>query len=120
MKLMENGENSFNDLEKVKQEIFSRNYNEFGTDIPKVEPKPYTITGEAYNRKEKTEEECVEDLYSEKPTPTQRKSNRWSIKDEIELVAYYQAGMTIEQLAKLFIKNEDAIKGKLAQKGFIV
>ena len=28
LKLMENGENSFNDLEKVKQEIFSRNYNE--------------------------------------------------------------------------------------------
>ena len=31
MKLMENGENSFNDLEKVKQEIFSRNYDELGT-----------------------------------------------------------------------------------------
>ena len=30
MKLMENGENSFNDLEKVKQEIFSRNYDDNG------------------------------------------------------------------------------------------
>lgn len=27
MELMANGENSFNDFEKVKQEIFSRNYN---------------------------------------------------------------------------------------------
>ena len=28
MQLMENGENTFNDFEKVKQEIFSRNYSD--------------------------------------------------------------------------------------------
>ena len=33
---------------------------------------------------------------------------------------YYQAGMTIDQLAKLFGKDEDAVREKLAQKGIAV
>ena len=117
MKLMENGENSFNDLEKVKQEIFSRNYDSLGTEMLKVEPEPYVVPEEAYNRKEETEEEVEEDIAPEKLTQAQRKSHRWTFKEEKDLVGYYQAGMTIDQLAKLFGKDEDSVREKLAQKG---
>ncbi len=120
MKLMENGENSFNDLEKVKQEIFSRNYNELGTEIPKVGPEPYVVPEEVYNRNEEPKEEVINEPVLEKPMSNPRKSHHWSFKEEKELVGYYQAGMTIEQLARLFGKDEDAVKDKLTQKGFTV
>jgi hypothetical protein len=120
MKLMENGENSFNDLEKVKQEIFSRNYDELGTEKPKEEPEPYVVPEEAYNRREEKIDETVEELALEKTIPNPRKSHRWTFKEEKDLVGYYQAGMTIDQLAKLFGKSEDAVKEKLTQKGFAV
>lgn len=122
MKLMENGENSFNDLEKVKQEIFSRNYDELGTEIPQVdvEEEPYVVPEEAYNQREETKEKGVEEFVPLTPVQTQRKSRRWTFKEEKDLVGYYQAGMTIDQLAKLFGKDEDAVKEKLAQKGFSV
>lgn len=120
MKLMENGENSFNDLEKVKQEIFSRNYDELGTEIPKVESEPYVVSEEAYSQKEATKEEVVEDYVSVvAPTPTPRKSHRWTFKEEKELIGCFQAGMTIDQLAKFFGKDEDSVREKLKQKGVL-
>lgn len=118
MKLMENGENSFNDLEKVKQEIFSRNYDELGTEMPKVEPESYVVPEEACNRKVETKEAVVEEPAPEIPTPSPRKSHRWTFKEEKDLVGYYQAGMTIDQLARLFGRDEDAVREKLVQKGF--
>ena len=117
MKLMENGENSFNDLEKVKQEIFSRNYDELGTEIPKVEPKPYVVPEEAYNQKDETKEDVVDEVVPITSAPTQRKSHRWTFKEEKDLIGYFQAGMTIDQLAKLFGKDEDSVREKLRQKG---
>lgn len=110
MKLMENGENSFNDLEKVKQEIFSRNYDILGTEMPKVEAESYVVPEEDYNRKEKIKEDVVEEPVPEILTSSPRKSRRWTFKEEKDLVGYYQAGMTIDQLAKLFGKDEDAVK----------
>ena len=50
-------------------------------------------------------------------TPTQRKSHRWTFKEEKDLIGYFQAGMTIDQLAKLFGKDEDSVREKLRQKG---
>ena len=117
MKLMENGENSFNDLEKVKQEIFSRNYDELGTEIPKVEPKPYVVPEEAYNQKDETKEDVVDEVVPIMSAPTQRKSHRWTFKEKKDLIGYFQAGMTIDQLAKLFGKDEDSVREKLRQKG---
>ena len=116
IKLMENGENSFNDLERVKQEIFSRNYDTLGNEIPKTEP--YIVPEEAYNRKDEKKEDIIEELVPK--TSTLRKSRRWTFKEEKDLVSYYQAGMTIDQLAQLFGKDEDAVKEKLAQKGILV
>lgn len=118
MKLMENGENSFNDLEKVKQEIFSRNYDFDGVSQPVSKVEEYVVPEEAYNKKDEPEP-VVEEVVTE-PTCIPRKSHRWTFKEEKDLVGYYQAGMTIDQLAKLFGKDEDAVREKLVQKGITV
>lgn len=117
MKLMENGENSFNDLEKVKQEIFSRNYDEQGLEIQKVETTSYVVPEEAFNRNGGIKEDFVKEPVSEIPKPSLKKSHRWTFKEEKDLITYYRAGMTIDQLAKLFGEDEDAVKNKLTQKG---
>ena len=119
MKLMENGENSFNDLEKVKQEIFSRNYDVDGVSQPAPQVEEYVVPEEAYSKKDAEPELMVEEVVAE-PIVTPRKSHRWTFKEEKDLVGYYQAGMTIDQLAKLFGKDEDAVREKLAQKGIAV
>ena len=120
MKLMENGENSFNDLEKVKQEIFSRNYDVNGVSQPEPQVEEYVVPEDAYSRKEIEEEPQIEEITSDVPIVTPRKSRRWTFKEEKDLVGYYQAGMTIDQLAKLFGKDEDSVREKLAQKGITV
>ncbi len=119
MKLMENGENSFNDLEKVKQEIFSRNYDVAGVSQSVPQEEEYVVPEEAFFNK-KGIDEPIEDNMVEVPKVTVRKTNRWSLQQEKELVGYYQAGMTIDQLAKLFGKDEDAVREKLAQKGIAI
>ncbi len=117
MKLMENGENSFNDLEKVKQEIFSRNYDSNGVSQTDPQVEEYVVPEEAYSRKEIEEESTTEEKISDTPIATPRKSRRWTLKEDKDLVGYYQAGMTIDQLAKLFGKDEDSVRERLAQKG---
>jgi len=117
MKLMENGENSFNDLEKVKQEIFSRNYDDNGVSQPIPQVEEYVVPEEAYSKKETEPEPMAEEVVAESIV-IPRKSRRWTFKEEKDLVGYYQAGMTINQLARLFGKDEDAVKEKLEQKGF--
>ena len=116
MKLMENGENSFKDLEKVKQEIFSRNYDIDGVFQPAPQVEEYVVPEEAYSKKNAESEPVVEEPVVES-IATPRISRRWTFKEEKDLVGYYQAGMTIDQLAKLFGKDEEAVKVKLAQKG---
>lgn len=118
MKLMKNGENNFNDLEKVKQEIFSRNYDVDDLPMLVLPAEEYVVPEEAYRLKEK-ELEPEEKIVATAPE-TPRKSRRWTLKEEKDLVGYYQAGMTIDQLARLFEKDEKAIIEKLAQKGLEV
>lgn len=117
MKLMENGENTFNDLEKVKQEIFARNYDVSGAELPKEEPASFIVPEEEYNAKINTNEVIVEEPALEKQKPSPKKSHRWTTKEEKDLVGYYKAGMTLGQLAILFRKEEVDVKEKLAQKG---
>lgn len=116
MKLMENGENSFNDLEKVKQEIFSRNYDTNGIVQPVPQVEEYVVPEEAYNKKG-VPKPTIEDIVVEVSDAPQ-KSRRWTLKEEKDLVGYYQAGMTIDQLCRLFEKDEDAVKERLLSKGF--
>ena len=121
IKLMENGENSFNDLEKVKQEIFSRNYDIDGFSQPVPQVEEYVVPEEAYSKQEAELESkpMAEEIVAE-PVVTPRKSRRWTFKEEKDLVGYYQAGMTVDQLARLFGKDEEAVKEKLVQKGISV
>ena len=118
MKLMENGENSFKDLEKVKQEIFSRNYDIDGVSKPAPQVEEYVVPEEAYSKKEEPNP-IVEGVVAEKLSAP-RKSHRWTFKEEKDLVGYYQAGMTIDQLARLFGKDEEAVREKLTQKGISI
>ncbi len=120
MKLMENGENSFNDLEKVKQEIFSRNYDDNGLLQPASKMEEYIVPEEEYNKKVEVDGPDIEVNTQEMPTKAERRSHRWSLSQEKDLIGYYQAGMTIDQLAKLFGKDEDAVREKLAQKGITI
>ena len=119
MKLMENGENSFNDLEKVKQEIFSRNYNVDGAPLPIQSSEEYIVPEEAYSQKV-TEQEPTPDEIIATASASPRKSRRWTFKEEKDLVGYFQAGMTIEQLTRLFGKSKEIVKEKLMQKGFAI
>ena len=120
IKLMENGENSFNDLEKVKQEIFSRNYDDNGLLQPAPKIEEYVVPEEEYNKKVEDDEPNIEVNTQEAPMKAERKSHRWSLSQEKDLLGYYQAGMTIDQLAKLFGKDEDAVREKLAHKGITI
>ena len=120
MKLMENGENSFNDLEKVKQEIFSRNYDDNGLLQPAPKIEEYIVPEEEYNKKVEDDGPDIEVNTQEVPMKAERKSHRWSLSQEKDLLGYYQAGMTIDQLAKLFGKDEDTVREKLAQKGIAI
>ena len=119
MRLMENGENSFNDLEKVKQEIFSRNYNVDGVPQPIQSVEEYVEPEEAYSQKETEQNSAPDEIIAIVPASS-RKSRRWTFKEEKDLEGYYQAGMTIEQLARLFGKGEEIVKEKLTQKGFAI
>ena len=119
MKLVENGENSFNDLEKVKQEIFSRNYDIDGVSQPASQVEEYVVPEEAFSNSKEVDN-ATENNVVEAPKATVRKTNRWSLQQEKELVGYYQAGMTIDQLAKLFGKDEDAVREKLVHKGIAI
>ena len=119
MKLMENGENSFNDLEKVKQEIFSRNYDDNGLLQPAPKIEEYVVPEEEYNKKVEDDEPDIEVNTQEAPMKAERKSHRWSLSQEKDLIGYYQNGMTIEMLARLFGRDEDAVREKLVQKGIV-
>lgn len=119
MRLMENGENSFNDLEKVKQEIFSRNYNVDGVPQPIQSVEEYVVPEEAYSQKETEQNSAPDEIIATVPASS-RKFRRWTFKEEKDLEGYYQAGMTIEQLARLFGKGEEIVKEKLTQKGFAI
>lgn len=120
MKLMENGENSFNDLEKVKQEIFSRNYDEKELLKPAPKVEEYFVPEEEYNKKVENDETEIVESAQEVPIKADRESHRWSLSQEKDLIGYYQAGMTIDQLAKLFGKDEDAVREKLKQYNIII
>lgn len=118
-KLMENGENSFNDLEKVKREIFARDYDVLNTKPQIVETKSRVEEHEEELEKVDVVNEVIEDnLIPETSTPSPRKSHRWTFIEDKDLIGYYQKGMTIDQLALLFRKDEDAVIERLKAKGF--
>lgn len=101
LKLIENGENSFNDLEKVKQEIFSR-----------------YVEGSILNQNTNIEQEEMdkpespkEDASDEDTHPQHKK--KWTSVQDREIKQYSQMGMTIEQLAQYFQTSNEDINNRL-------
>ena len=115
LKLMENGENSFNDLEKVKQEIFSRNYLQ--EDLSKDEDN---IILETCNRDNLLEEikgnaPFINDVSNsvvnaDDSHALSRPNRRWRTSERAELEQYFKNGMSIKQLADYFNRSEENIK----------
>jgi len=129
MQLMENGENTFNDFEKVKQEIFSRDYWS-GTQASKEEPRIEEINEfevpEAFFSKledsiefdEEAISQAEKDFMQEKPKATKVRQ-RWTTSQCSELKSYYKQGLTIEQLANFFNKSEDNVREQLEKLGVL-
>ncbi len=111
--LIENGENTFNDMEKVKQEIFSRNYS--GKSKAPTINKPV----------EEPEEETplpAQDIQTEVGEPKgdrPARSRRWSVKEVGELQMYFKQGLGTEQLASFFERTENDVLEQLKKLGLI-
>lgn len=129
MQLMENGENTFNDFEKVKQEIFSRDYWS-GTQASKEEPRieetnEFEVPEAFFSKLEDSiefDEEAIsqaeKDFMQEKPKATKVRQ-RWTTSQCSELKSYYKQGLTIEQLANFFNKSEDNVREQLEKLGVL-
>ena len=124
LKLMENGENTFNDMEKVKQEIFSRNYFEDERTKEVDVEKKYTIP-EVVNSNDfasdyfvaeydaNKEQKAIYEVESDKNEVKQKVKSRWTASDRSLLSSYYKQGMTVEQLAVFFNSDVASINSTL-------
>lgn len=122
LKLMENGENTFNDMEQVKQEIFSRNYWEDSKNLLKGSQR-VPAQGVTHDRSssaeddfsvsdDATDEQTTEHTEEQAAVPEIVRS-RWTTRESTELENYYKMGMTIEQLANFYSRTEDDIAKQL-------
>jgi hypothetical protein len=99
LKLIETGENSFNDMQQILKEIFSRGESSEEKKIKSkkvaepVEEAPITVV-----------ESPMGSMLQEK-----KKTARWRTSEVRELIKYYKQGMTIEQLAATFDKPEESV-----------
>ena len=116
LKLMENGENTFNDFEKVKQEIFSRNYwgRETNNEVICREQESFEEIPEI---DEDALLQAQKDILEEPVKTKVRK--RWTTSECSELKQYYKQGMTIEQLAGFFSRSEENVKDQLEKLGLL-
>lgn len=129
LQLMENGENSFNDMEQVKQEIFSRDYwNDDSNILEKSKTDSHASEGaviEAFDDfvipeiDEEAIKQAEQDFHQEKIEQPKKVRSKWSASESAELKKYYKMGMTVEQLAGFFTKSEDAVKDQLSKLGLI-
>ena len=107
--LMENGENTFNDLEKVKQEIFSRDYQNI--------KRTTTINEDLVSLEEEAIKQAERDFMEPVKEELKSKPKRWTSSDKASLKSYYKQGMNIEQLAGFFECSEDDISIQLKKLG---
>ena len=95
LKLIETGENTFNDFEKVKQEIFSRG----------EEP----IENNAKIEEIEEQIDTVPKFVVESPTVSTKKTSRWRTTEVRDLIRYFKQGMTLEQLAAIFNRSVESV-----------
>lgn len=113
MKLMENGENTFNDFEKVKQEIFGREYSN-NVSSSKLNNQSVLIEEEvtfdstAFEAAMQDLQEAVPEKVA--PIPTKR---RWSVKEVSDLKNLYANGLSVEKIAKFLNRTEDDVNEQL-------
>jgi hypothetical protein len=112
MKLMENGENTFNDFEKVKQEIFGREYT--NREVSSLKNQS-VVTEEEVVFDSAAFEAAMQDIQAvvpEKvvPAPTKR---RWSVNEVSDLKNLYANGLSIEKIAKFLNRTEDDVNEQL-------
>lgn len=124
IQLMENGENTFNDFEKVKQEIFSRNYtienSQQPTTVPKIDEIPTNNFQLIENDKDviEDEEKPLFDEPKDKESEMPKTPKYWTHEDISDLKSFYRQ-MSIEQLAGFFSRSEDDVKSQMQKLGLL-
>ena len=112
MKLMENGENTFNDFEKVKQEIFGREYT--NREVSSLNNQS-VVTEEEVVFNSAAFEAAMQDIQEtvpEKAVPAPSK-RRWSINEVSDLKNLYANGLSVEKIAKFLNRTEDDVNEQL-------
>lgn len=95
LKLIETGENSFNDMQQVLKEIFSRGEEPIGN-----------------NAKTEEIEEQIDTAPKsvvESPAVSTKKTSRWRTTEVRDLIRYFKQGMTLEQLAATFNRSVESV-----------
>ena len=129
LQLMENGENTFNDFEKVKQEIFSRDYKNLNTitETPctDFDSDDYVVPEEFFSNvevelpfDEDAMAQAAKDIEKERPKAIKVRQ-RWTTAQCAELKTYYKQGLTIEQLAGFFNRSEENVEEQLKKLGML-
>lgn len=99
LKLIETGENSFNDMQQVLKEIFSRG------EIAKSENDSEEIAIETVGVASETMAVTpMDSMLKEK-----KKTVRWRTTELRDLIKYYKQGMSVEQLSATFDKPEESV-----------
>lgn len=97
LKLIETGENSFNDMQQVLKEIFSRGERPKEESIKEIEEH----TQIAF--------EQVAEPSKGNAFPQKKKTARWRTSEVRDLIKYFKQGMTVEQLAVTFDKSVESV-----------
>lgn len=95
LKLIETGENSFNDMQQVLKEIFSRG----------EEPIENNTKTEEIEEQIDTAPKSV----VESPMVSAKKTSRWRTTEVRDLIRYFKQGMTLEQLAATFNRSVESV-----------
>ena len=95
LKLIETGENSFNDMQQVLKEIFSRGETPKEDNVQKDEVEQQVDT--------------VPKAVVETPTVSTKKTSRWRTTEVRDLIRYFKQGMTLEQLAVTFNRSVESV-----------
>lgn len=116
-KLIENGENTFNDMEKVKQEIFTRNYGKVSNLSERQEPvNKENISDFLPSVIENSPAEVEEEV----PTHSEPRVHKyWTVLETNDLKRYYKQGLSIEQLATFLSHSEQSVKEQLTKLGLL-
>lgn len=116
MKLIANGENTFNDLEKVKQEIFSRDYDV--TSVSFVETEEENVADEDFVADKQETEVNNQDLFDDEASRLEAEKP-WKEDDIDRLKMFYENEMPISRISERLKKSLYSVQYQLALLGYI-